>query len=290
MAFSPRWQSDTLQTLLMIWLSGAQERIGYGTNPFVSWVDAPPPPHVTALDNFFLTRNIITPRSIITDVEKNFYLLKASGLKVEQTHVELFYGAEDFQRAKEWLEDLPSHCKKVLLGIGSLEPNKKYPVAKYLIALRELAKKNLVFVIVGGKSELKDAEFLEKNLPLGKVLNFVGKTTLRETEAIASQADFYIGNDTCVMHMAAAAKIPCIVLYREAMDKDNILPGVFSMARRFPPYQTKAVILRPQHQLDDCATSPPFFGFCMNRKEPHCITQITPQEIIAGFEKLEEMV
>ena len=198
--------------------------------------------------------------------------------------MELWYSAEDFQRASELLEDIPPDRKKISVGIGAGDVNRKYPVEKYLVALKTLAEKNFCFVILGGKTELDDAAYLEKNLPREKVLNLAGKTPLRETEAVISQMDFYIGNDSGVMHMAAAAHVPVLVIYREAEDRSNSFPGL-SEFLNFPPWQTKAVILRPKHPLGDCATLPPIYGHC-HHKEPHCITQITPQEIIAGFERL----
>ena len=133
-----------------------------------------------------------------------------------------------------------------------------------------------------------DAEFIEKNLPAGKVLNLADKTTLRETEAIISQMDYYLGNVTGIMHMAAAAQIPVLTIYRGALDKDDYIPGVFSEAQRFPPWQTKAVILRPEHAIDECKNLKAFYGWCCHN-EPHCIAQITPQEIIDGFETLEKL-
>ena len=284
-AFSPRWHNDDpLSALLLCWLSGARERIGYGTNPYTSWTNAPVPP----IDNFLLTKNIVTPCSVISEAEKNFYLLAASGFKVNETHMEFFYSAEDSYQAKILLENIPATCKKVMLGIGAQELNRKYPVEKYLIALRELAKKDLVFIIVGGQAELEDAVYLEKNLPSGKVLNLVGKTTLRQCEAVTAQVDFYLGNVTGNMHMAAAANVPILCIYRESVDRENFLPAVLSEFRRFPPWQTKAIILRPAHQLDECATLPPIYGGC-HHKEAHCITQITPQEIITNFETLQRL-
>ncbi len=281
-AFSPRWHYDTLSTLLLLWLSGARERIGYGSNPLVESAQ------VDATDNFLLTKVIRLPQTDICDAKKNFYLLEAAGLKVNETHMELFYDAEDFRYAKELLENIPPSCKKVMLGIGAQEPCKRYPVEKYLIALRELAKKDLVFVIVGGQTDFEAATFIEQNMPRGKVLNLAGKTTLRQCEALAAQTDFYLGNDTGNMHMAAAEQIPVLVLYREAADSKDYLPNGLSGFCRFPPYQTKAVVLRPDRRLGDCAQLPPIYGGCHHR-EPHCITQITPQEIIAAFEKLEEL-
>ena len=284
-AFSPRWHNDTLPSLILAWMSGACERIGYGTYPFQSWT-GDPPAHLAEQDNFFLTKNIVTPKNIIHDADKNFYLLVAAGLKVNQTDLELFYGTADSQHVREMLKDLPPNCKKVLFGLGGRDLNRHYPVEKYLLALKELAKKNLVFVIVGGKSELEDAKFIEQNMPRGKVLNLVGKTTLREVEALAAQADFYLGNDTGTLHIAAAAKIPVLGIYHTAADKANISPAVLCPFRRFAPYQTKAIILRPAHQLEDCAKRLPIYGWC-HADKPHCITQITPQEIVEAFEKLE---
>lgn len=286
-AFSPQCGGDNLPGLLMMWLSGARERIGYGFKTYKSLFNDEPK-EVRSINNFLLNKLVKPHKAIPYQVEKCFYILTANGFKVNQKHLELFYSEADSLRAQELLQDIPPSCKKILIGIGSGEANRKYPVEKYLAALRELAKKNLVFVIVGGKSELADAEFLEKNLPAGKVLNFAGKTTLRETEAIISQSDFYIGNDSGVMHMAAAAKRPVLAIYREAADRQNISPVSLSEILNFPPWQTKAVILRPKHPLGECATLPPCYGHCHYLK-PHCITQITPQQIVGAFEVLERL-
>ena len=286
-AFLPQWGSSNFADLLIAWLSGARERIGYGLNPameLLGSLDAV----AESRDTFLLTKNIISPCEVVSEAEKHFYVLQASGLEVEETHMELFFGEKDFRRAREFLQNVPPNCRKVLLGIGGSGAGRQYPVEKYLLAFKELAKKNLVVVLVGGQTEIDDADFLEKNLPHGKVLNLVGKTTLRETEAVVSQTDFYVGNDTGVMHMAAASQLPCLVLYREAQDKEDYLPGVFSEFRRFPPWQTNSIILRPDRQLDECAKLPPVYGWC-HYSEPHCITQITPQEIIDGFEVLETL-
>ena len=289
-AFSPWWHrgDKMLDVMFFMWLSGARERIGFGLEPVAHWfgkVD----PQITELENFFLTKCILTPQSAVSDIEKILHMLEALGLTVDETHTEIFFGAADVLRARALLKDIPPTCKKVLLGLGGSEMRKKYPAEKYLLALRELLKKNLFFVMLGGQSELEDAAYVEKNLPPEKILNLVGKTTLRESEAIAAQMDYYVGNDTGMAHMAAAAQIPCLVLYRDAQDKENFFPGYYGAYSRCPPWQTKFVALRPDHQLGDCADLPPIHGWCHHRNEPHCITQITPQEIVAGFEALEEL-
>lgn len=286
-AFSPQCGGDNFPGIVMLWLSGARDRIGYDVAPYRNFFNENAEEHGT-IGEFLLNKMIQPHRTITLQVEKHFYVLKKSGFKVKKTHMELFYSEADSLRAKELLEDIPPNCKKVLLGLSAGAPNRKYPIEMYLVALRELAKKDLVFVIVGGKSEINDANLIEQNLPKGKVINLTGKTNLRETEAVISQTDYYLGNVTGIMHMAAAAKVPVLAIYRDAHDKQDILPGVYSESQRFPPYQTKSVILRPEHPLGECATLPPVYGHC-HYNEPHCITQITPQQIIDGFEKLQTL-
>lgn len=286
-AFSPQCGGDKFPGVLMLWLSGARERINYSLNPYKKWLNESASQN-EQMDNFLLTSSFVAPLKIISEVERHFYVLKKSGFKVKKTHMELFYSEADFQHAREILEGIPSSAKKVLIGIGAGTPGRKYPAKMYLPALQKLAEKDLVFVIVGGKSELNDANLIEQNLPSGKVLNLTGKTTLRETEAVISQMDFYIGTDSGVMHMAAAAKVPVLAIYREAADRKNVFPIQLSEFLNFPPCQTKSVILRPEHPLGECATLPPVYGHC-HYNEPHCITQITPQQIIDGFEKLQTL-
>ena len=287
MALLPQWGANNFPGLLMAWLSGARERIGYCHKPYISWVGEPAPTEM-AIDNFLLTKNIVSPRTVVADLEKDFYVLTAMGLPINQDNIEPFYGAADYLRARALLKIIPSARKKVIVGIGAGDANRKYPAEKFLAAFKVLAAKNLCFVIVGGRDELDDANFIQENLPAEKVINLVGKTTLRETEAVINLADYYVGTDSGVMHMAAANQIPCLVLYREAQDKEEHLPGLFSEYRRFPPWQTKAVILRPDRQLPDCAARHEIYGWC-HSDEPHCITQITPQDIVEGFAALEKL-
>ncbi len=286
LAFSPKTGAWKIPALWMMWLSGARERIGYGLKNYRERSDNVPV-KVNDLDRFLLTKNPILPHEgLIPDIEKYFYLLTLGGLKIRDMQPEIFYTATDFYRAGEYLSKLPDSCKKISLGIGASKLNKKYPVQMLVVALNELAKRNFAFVIIGGKSELDDADYLEQNLPQGRVLNLVGKTTLRETEAVIARTNFFIGTDTGVMHMAVAAKVPLIAINCVAKELDALFPS--NQFTNFPPNTKKAIILRPAHRLGDCATLPPVYGGC-HHKEAHCITQITPQEIVDGFEQLERM-
>ncbi len=136
----------------------------------------------------------------------------------------------------------------------------------------------------GGEAEKEDGRYLEKELPEGAVINLAGKTTIRETFAIVSLASLYLGNDTGIMHAAAAAETPIIALYREAKAKEDIAPGVLGEYARFSPWKARAEILRPERALGNCAKALTYGG--CESKVPHCITQITPEEIVDAFDRI----
>ena len=289
LSFNPQWGSDNLGGLFLAYLSGAKVRVGYGNYPYASFFGTPPEKElVVAADNILLTNNVTVPKDLIAEVEHHLYLIPALGFNLNDLSNELWFDAKDFLQAQEFLKEIPRGKRKVAVGIGAGGNSRKYPVQKLAKALQEISKKNIVFVLVGGNSELKDAQFLEKNLPADVILNLTVKTTLRETEAVISLADFYIGNVTGIMHMAATAKVPVLTIYREAEDRLDMANPLKSEFLRFPPWQTKSVILRPEHALDDCANVEVYGGCC--HEEAHCIAQVEPQEIIEGFAKLEELV
>lgn len=289
-AFSTQWGSDNLGAILMSFLSGAKERIGYGTIPYktlLPGVEIPDEHPALIFDNEMLTKNPVIPPDWKKEVEKHLGLLLLAGLKLEEVNMELWYDEKDFRSAEKFLSKLPPG-KKAVIGLGAGETGRQYPTEKWVPALTEINRRGINFVIVGGEGEKKSANFLYENLPEGIVLNLTGLTTLRETEAVIAQSDFYIGNDTGVMHMSAAAGLPVLAVYREAIDKENDMAGLSSEYLRFPPWQTVNVVLRPTHALGDCANKIAYGG-CSHR-EPHCITQIPPEEIVSAFDALCEYV
>ena len=286
MAFSVQWGSENLLPLMMEYLSGARERIGYGYKIELLHFDQLPPKDKD-INYLLLTKPVINPKTLIHEAAKHFYPLEAMALPVRSKEMELWYGDEDFQNARQLLSSIDSAVMKIVVGIGAGGGSRKYSVDSYISAFKSIVKSNggkVRFIIIGGKAEVEDAEKFQNNLPYDCVLNLVEKTTLRETMAIIALSDLFIGNDTGVMHMAAAAKVPIIAVYRQPRDKDHIVPGVFSEYERFAPWQALAVVLRPEHTLGDCKNAM-VYGGC---KEPtaHCINQVKPEEVVEAFEKL----
>ena len=290
MAFSVQWGSENLLSLIMGYLSGARERIGYGYKIELMHFDQLPPKDKDP-NYLLLTKPVMNPKELIHEADKHFYPLESLGRYVGSKNMELWYSAEDFQNARRFLSNIGSAVMKIVVGIGAGGGSRKYSVDSYISAFKSIIKstnKEVAFIVIGGKAEAEDAEKFQNSLPYDCVLNLVEKTTLRETMAVIAQADMFIGNDTGVMHMAAAAKVPIIAVYRQPKDKDHVVPGVFSEFERFAPWQALAVVLRPEHTLGDCKNAM-VYGGC---KEPnaHCINQVKPEEVVEAFEKLNYII
>lgn len=281
MSFILRWDKDNEVEMFFAYLCGARNRIGFGVSIYEFQRLTPLRYFATHL---CLTRVITTPIGLLSEPEKILYMLENLGLEVKNRNLELYYNDNDIEKAKTLLKNIPPNNKKVLLGIGASNNSKKYPVERYIEAIKVLLDKyDLTFVIVGSNSESTDAALVEKTFP-ENVCNLCTKTTLRETEAITSMIDIYLGNDTGIMHMATVENKPIIALYKDAKSIDEKYPFM-SSPLLFPPYQTRSIILRPEKQLDECQAST-IFGGCMHIDTAHCITQIKPKHIIYSFEKI----
>ena len=282
----PQWGDDKRISILLAYLCGAKERVGYSTTSLEAYIEHL---HVdTSFETAFLTRAIVNPPELIHEVVRNFYLLKVLGMIVQDSSTEIWMSEEDMKSASELLlREVPENCIVVALGIGAGSANRKYPLEKYLVAIKTILKcyeADIRFVIVGGETEKEDGEYLDANLPAGVAINLAGKTTLRESFAIVSLASLYLGNVTGMMHAAAAAETPIIALYREAEDRESMAAGIFGEYARFSPWKVRAEIIRPKHALGECVNAL-IHGGC-KEKFPHCIAQITPEEIVDAFGRI----
>lgn len=278
-----QWGDDKTVTQLVAYMSGAVRRVGYSCNvAFVYGFPLMP----DEMEKALMTDAYIIPKEIIHEAERSLYLLELLGMTIEDRCMEIWLGKHDKMKAEKLLATtLQSGRKLIAVGLGAGGDSRKYPVKQYAEALGGLCRKRDVFcVILGGKSEQQDADFLLSELPDGQACNLAGQTTVLETAAVLSMTSIYVGNDTGVMHMAAAEGIPVVMVSRE---KDNFcgsLAGILSENQRFAPWQSNYVICCPDKRVGDCA-SYIGYGGC---KEPysHCICQVKPEEIAKAVELL----
>ncbi len=283
----PQWGDDKVGTFLLAYLSGATRRVGYSDASFFLYDDSLKDSVDLTIESILLTDTVVSPKEVQHEAERNLFMLRKIGMTIENDQMELWYGKREEYRAEQLLKMNMQQGKQiVVLGIGAGGNGRKYPIRQWGEVIQRMSEKfpNLHFVILGGKRESEDAEFLSKQLSQECISSLVGKTSIRESAAIIARAAFYLGNDTGVMHIAAAERIPVIALFREAVDKEADYTGILSEYTRFFPWQSDCIVLRPDHALGDCAHTH-IYGGC---KElfAHCIAQIPPEEVVQAAEMM----
>jgi heptosyltransferase-2 len=133
-----------------------------------------------------------------------------------------------------------------------------------------LCSKVCQFVLMGsGKEAEAKALDMKKRFPGEEVLNLTGKTTLRQTYAVLTLCDIYLGGDTGPMHMAVAAGLKGVVLschpITGSLNHDN------SPARFGPWNHNQMTVLRP-NPMPGCEDG-------CNHDEAHCINNIAVNDV-----------
>ena len=149
-----------------------------------------------------------------------------------------------------------------------------------------LKEEEAVFVILGGEEEVKSAEIITSLVDERYLINLAKQLNYRESAAVLSFCDCYIGNDTGLMHAAAALNIP--VLSPNSFPADMQLTSD-SFLVRFYPYDVPSVIMQPEHALPECKESKNSPTGCA-AKDSHCINQITPQKMLTALKILKNQV
>jgi len=141
------------------------------------------------------------------------YLKFAEYLGIDPRCIEwdLQLSAEDHARVEVLLRG--SRRDLGVLFIGSRWESKQWFAAQIAASADEIQRRQgLDVVFLGAFSDQALSDEAEA-LAQGKVINLVGRTSLREAVAIIARARFCLGPDTGLMHIAAAMGTPVVSLW-----------------------------------------------------------------------------
>jgi ADP-heptose:LPS heptosyltransferase len=108
------------------------------------------------------------------------------------------------EEEKEWAKHETSQFDKPILAIctKSKEPVKNWPISNWVELIKNL-KNNFSIIQFGDKNE---PEFPD-------VTRYAGRLTMRESAAILSQTDRFIGPDSLLMHIANGLNIQSTIIF-----------------------------------------------------------------------------
>jgi len=270
----PRWDVDECLTTLLAFACGARERVAFSERV------SPIKRRLNKGYDRLLTRVAMTPPYAVHEVEKSLYLLRAFGARAQRDDVELWLDTESVASAKARLA--AASGRPVAVAVSTREARKTYPPKKLAAALKELLDTDATFFLLGGPDDQKAAATVARALPKDRVVNVAGKTQLRESAALIGMSALYLGGDTGLTHIAAAAHRPIVEWFCHPQDT---MVSVNSAFARFYPWQAQSIVLQPEHAAKECRkvlTEFSEIAGCNSKFEAHCIKNIDPHAIAAA--------
>jgi heptosyltransferase-2 len=228
-----------------------------------------------------IIRQVLFPRAFtefekytpLPAAERNWNAFERSGLLKNFTHPTLSFinnnSGTKILKQSGWnqLKDL------IILNPAGAFKSRNWPLEKYIFFARIWAKKypNSQFLILGINRVEAKASLLKKELG-DNLINLVSKTSLPEAFEIIEKSKLVISEDSGLMHIAWALKIPTIALIGSTDKNRSSQPG-------------KHLITLNSDDLPcgNCMKSDCIFG-----EVPSCLSRYSPEMILDLSEKLLE--
>lgn len=157
------------------------------------------------VQRWFLNRPPLLPYTILREhpFDQATAWLKAAGIPMAEAEPVLPVSAPAIEAVLSRLGQIE---KPAVIGIGSSEPYKQWGAARFAALADALqARGARQVILVGGRAEASLAAGIQSLAQTG-VTAAIG-WNLSEVAALFSLSDYYVGNDTGVMNMAAATGI-----------------------------------------------------------------------------------
>ncbi|MBT3332166.1 MAG: glycosyltransferase family 9 protein [Rhodospirillaceae bacterium] len=128
---------------------------------------------------------------------------------------------------------------------------KQWPIERFLQLARRLTGPDGILpdariAVFGADNERPAAQALLDGLPTAQVVDLIGRIDLPVVLACLARSDLFIGNDSGLMHMAAAARIPTLGLFGPSRDE------------LYAPWGPNAAWVRTDRSFDDIRNDPAY--------------------------------
>jgi heptosyltransferase-2 len=183
--------------------------------------------------------------------------------------------AESQEAVRAYLhQELPEGLARPLLAVapGARWATKRWPVERFAAAAQALAQARQAAVVVLGSAEDRAlAQELCQRLSV-PVLNSTGKLSLMHTAALLQQCHLLLSNDSGLMHMATALRVPVVAIFGPTVQEFG-----------FYPFKASAQVVSAALACRPCSTK----GSTRCPRGHHqCMRQVTVAHVLAAASKL----
>ncbi|MDA3883591.1 MAG: lipopolysaccharide heptosyltransferase II [Bacteroidales bacterium] len=134
--------------------------------------------------------------------------------------------AETQKHVDNYLEDhgIKPHKPLVVLCPGASFYNKEWQKEKFLeLAQIIITQKNMQVVLLGGSKEQETCTYIATTINQ-KILSVAGQFNLKESAALLNRAQATVANDTGMLHMSEALKVPVVGIYGPTVRQFGYFP------------------------------------------------------------------
>ncbi|MBC8345955.1 MAG: glycosyltransferase family 9 protein [Candidatus Marinimicrobia bacterium] len=187
-------------------------------------------------------------------------------------HSQLFVSEAETISASELLKNVGLNGNYFVVTPGAAWAQKRWTAEQYAEVIDQCANEfNLQSILIGGVGD--DICESIKNSADSKVIDRHGKTNLRESLAIISQAEFVLGSDTGFLHAGESLGIPAVTLLGPTSRETGA--GVF--LEKSKVVENNRLWCRPCSQNG----SIPCY-----RKEQYCMSGIETHQVLSAISNL----
>lgn len=185
---------------------------------------------------------------------------------------ELWFKEKRFDKIKDYFENNPY----IAVAPAANWVGKQWPISSFIELFRHFSKQypEAKVAIFAAPHEKSMVEPLIESLPKEQVISFIDKNlSLIETAACIKQCKIFLGNDSGLMHMAAAVGIPTIGLFGPSREQNY---------RPWQDYrESRNVVIRIPMTYDELKATPGF-----SHKSQDCyMTTLSVESVWAVLEK-----
>ncbi|HEX9022539.1 MAG TPA: lipopolysaccharide heptosyltransferase II [Geobacteraceae bacterium] len=248
----------SLSSAIMAVLSGARERIGFATE-----------------GRGILLSKRVPYRHDRHEVENFLAVLRSDGIEVADDYLEFWSTPGEKQAALEILAGagVTGGKKMVALHPFAANPLRGWPLDDFALLAGRLREAGLTTLVLGAPGD-RESFAAQRHLFGDQTIDLVGRCSLRVTMALLKRCSLFIGNDSGLMHLAAAAGIPLVALF-----------GPQSPVK-FGPWSQRATVIYKKFACSPCRQK--FFTECEPsvRQRPACVEAISVDEVFAAGKAL----
>lgn len=250
----------SLSSAIMAMLTGARERIGFDTEG----------------RGILLTKRV-PYRHDQHEVRNFLAVLSADCIESTDEYLECWTTPEEDAAAEKLLADAGVTGQSRLVAIHPFSANVRrgWPLENFSELAAGFREEGFTTIILGAPGDRKHLDAV-RDLFGEEAVDLVGKCPLRVTMALLKRCSLFVGNDSGVMHLAAASGIPLVALF-----------GPQSPVK-FGPWSERAVVIYKKYPCSPCRQK--FFTECepSPRMRPACIEAITVEEVFREGMRLLE--